>query len=103
MYCDPSAASWKTELMRRGYRVINANNDVINGIRHVATSLNTQKYFIDKSCVNTEQEYSTYVWDPNAQRMGQDRPVKEHDHACDTDRYVLYSEAQNGLSGVYSR
>lgn len=103
VYCDPSAASWKTELMRRGYRVINANNDVINGIRHVATSLNTQKYFIDKSCVNTEQEYSTYVWDPNAQRMGQDRPVKEHDHACDTDRYVLYSEAQNGLSGVYSR
>ena len=33
VYCDPSAASWKVALMRAGYRVLNANNDVINGIR----------------------------------------------------------------------
>ena len=101
VYCDPSAASWKTELMRRGYVVLNANNDVINGIRQVATMLNTASYFIDKSCKNTELEYSTYSWDPTAQKQGKDRPIKEHDHTCDTDRYVLYTDTLNGMSGVY--
>ena len=101
VYCDPSAASWKAELLKRGYRVLNANNDVINGIRHVATCLNTGKYYMDKSCKNTEQEYASYVWDEAAQRQGKDKPVKEHDHTCDTDRYVLYTDALNGMSGVY--
>ena len=101
VFCDPSAASWKTELMRRGYVVLNANNDVINGIRQVATMLNSGKYFIDKSCKNTELEYSTYSWDPTAQRQGKDRPIKEHDHTCDTDRYVIYTDTLNGMSGVY--
>lgn len=101
VYCDPSAASWKVALMRKGYRVLNADNDVINGIRHVATCLSTGMYRIDKSCVNTEKEYMSYVWDPNAQRLGVDKPVKEHDHTCDADRYVLYTDSKNGMSGVY--
>lgn len=101
VYCDPSASSWKLELMRRGYRVQNADNDVINGIRHVSTLLSTGKYFMDKSCVNTEREYDSYVWDPVAQLQGKDKPVKAHDHTCDTDRYVLYTDSKNGMSGVY--
>lgn len=101
IYCDPSAASWKVALMRAGYRVQNANNDVINGIRYVATCLSTGTYFIDKTCVNTEKEYASYVWDPKAQRLGQDKPVKEHDHTCDTDRYIIYTNSLKGLSGVY--
>lgn len=101
VYCDPSAASWKVALMRAGYRVLNANNDVINGIRYVATMISTGSFFMDKSCVNTEKEYASYCWDPAAQRLGQDKVLKEHDHTCDTDRYVLYTESQGGLSGVY--
>ena len=101
VYCDPSAASWKVALMRSGYRVLNANNDVINGIRHVATCLSTDTFLIDKSCVNTEKEYASYCWDPAAQRIGVDKPLKEHDHTCDTDRYVVYTESLGGLSGVY--
>lgn len=102
VYVDPSAASWKAELMRRGFRVLNANNDVINGIRHVATCLNTSRYFMDYSCKNTEQEYNSYVWDKAAQLSGKDKPLKEHDHTCDTDRYVLYTDDLNGMSGVYN-
>lgn len=101
VYCDPSAASWKTELMRRGFKVLNANNDVINGIRYVATQINLGKYFIDKTCINTQKEYASYSWDRTAQLAGKDKPLKEHDHTCDTDRYVLYTENLNGLSGVY--
>lgn len=101
IYCDPSAASWKVALMRCGYIVLNADNDVINGIRYVAQCLNTGNYLIDVSCKNTEKEYASYVWDPNAQRQGIDKPIKAHDHTCDTDRYVLYTESKSGLSGVY--
>ena len=102
VYCDPSAASWKVLLMRNGFVVKNADNDVINGIRHVAMCLNSGTYIMDTSCKNTEQEYASYVWNPDAQRLGQDKPIKEHDHTCDTDRYVLYTESLGGLTGVYS-
>lgn len=101
VYCDPSAASWKVALMRRGYRVRNADNDVVNGIRQVATFLNTGLYLMDKSCKETEKEYMSYVWDADAQKLGRDKPVKEHDHTCDCDRYVLYTDSLNALSGVY--
>lgn len=101
VYVDPSAASWKLELMQRGYRVLDANNDVINGIRHVSSQLSLGKYFIDKSCVETNKEYQSYVWDSKAQMQGKDKPLKTHDHTCDCDRYALYTESQNGLSGVY--
>ena len=101
VYCDPSAASWKLELMQRGYRVLNADNDVVNGIRHVGSMLSQEKYLIDRSCVNTEQEYMSYVWDKDATVLGKDKPLKLHDHTCDTDRYVLYTESLVGRSGVY--
>lgn len=102
VYVDPSAASWKLELMRRGYRVQNADNDVINGIRYVSTLLSTGKYFIDNSCVHTDQEYVSYAWDAASQLKGLDKPVKVHDHACDSDRYALYTDSLNELSGVYT-
>lgn len=98
---DPSAASWKEELRQRGYKIQNANNDVVNGIRFVGSLLATGRYFIDKSCTDTNQEYGSYVWDKKAQLKGEDKPLKEHDHACDTDRYALYTTGKNGLSGVY--
>lgn len=101
VYVDPSAASWKVELLRRGYNVQNANNDVINGIRFVASCLSSNKYFIDASCKNTRTEYNTYVWDKQATLQGKDKPLKTHDHTCDADRYALYTHSLYGLSGVY--
>lgn len=101
VYVDPSAASWKVELLKRGYAVLNANNDVINGIRHVGKVLQTQKYFIDKSCECTHHEYVSYVWDAAAQLKGMDKPLKIHDHACDSDRYALYTDSLGELTGVY--
>lgn len=101
VYVDPSAASWKLELMQRGYIVQDANNDVINGIRYVSRMLTDGKFFTDISCVNTDKEYNSYVWDDKAQRQGIDKPVKAHDHTCDCDRYAIYTESLYGMSGVY--
>lgn len=103
VYVDPSAASWKQELMSRGFRVLNANNDVLNGIRHVSSRLAMSTYFIDESCEHTIKEYQSYVWDPSAQVHGIDKPLKEHDHTCDTDRYLLYTDNLGGMSGVYKK
>lgn len=103
VYCDPSAASWKAELRKRGYRVLDANNDVLNGIRCVGDFLTTNTFYIDLSCTNTIKEYESYVWDKTAQLRGLDKPLKEHDHTCDTDRYVIYSNTLGGLAGVYRR
>lgn len=102
IYCDPSAASWKEELRTRGYVVQNADNDVINGIRFVASLLSQQKYFIDPSCTNTFHEYASYSWDANAQERGLDKPLKVFDHACDSDRYALYTSSQGAFSGSYA-
>lgn len=101
VYCDPSAVSWKLELAHRGYTVINADNDVVNGIRVVGTKLATGCFYIDNSCSNTEIEYGNYQWDPAAQAKGIDKPIKFKDHTCDTDRYVIYTDSQYELSGVY--
>jgi PBSX family phage terminase large subunit len=101
IYIDPAAASWKVELMRRGYRILNADNDVINGIRFVGKMLASNRYFIDNSCKATDKEYVSYVWDSAAQLKGVDRPLKIHDHACDSDRYALYTDSQGELTGVY--
>lgn len=103
VYCDPSAASWKVALMRRGYNVQNAVNNVINGIRRVSTLLGNNKFFIDHSCTNTSLEYQSYAWDAKAQAKGEDKPIKKNDHTCDTDRYLLYTDSLFGLSGVYGR
>ena len=102
VYCDPSAVSWKVELAKRGYRVLNADNDVVNGIRVVGSKLSLHDYLIDKSCVNTEMEYQNYIWARTYQERGIDKPFKYKDHTCDTDRYVLYTDSLNGMSGVYS-
>lgn len=101
VYCDPSAVSWKVELAHRGYRVLNADNDVINGIRVVAAHIAKGNYLVDLSCVATKMEYGNYQWDKTAQLRGQDKPLKFKDHTCDTDRYVIYTDSQHALTGVY--
>ena len=44
---------------------------------------------IDPSCVETINEFESYVWRPE-----KDEPVKENDHAMDALRYAVYATAQ---------
>lgn len=101
VYCDPSASSWKAELRLRGYRVRDADNDVINGIRIVGAALSSKRYLIDASCVNTIKEYQNYSWDEKASETGQDKPIKKNDHAVDTDRYAIVTATKGLASGTY--
>lgn len=101
VYCDPSAASWKAELRFRGYNVQDADNSVINGIRVVGSMIQMHQYIIHPECKKTIEEYCSYAWDAKAQETGQDKPIKVNDHACDSDRYGVYTYTLNRMSGVY--
>lgn len=101
IYVDPSAASFIAELKGRKLPVRKAKNDVLNGIRLVSRLLGDGLYSVHQSCKKTIENYQAYVWDKKAQQRGEDKPLKENDHACDRDRYFLMSEfgRNNVISG----
>lgn len=88
MIVDPSAASFITELRKRGYKVLKADNDVLDGIRLVGTLLNQEKLVFDASCTETRKEFASYIWDEKAVAGGEDKPVKQWDHCMDAARYM---------------
>lgn len=89
MIVDPSAASFIAELRKRGYKVIKANNDVLDGIRLVGMLLNLEMLIFSSSCTETVKEFASYIWDEKAAEHGEDKPVKQHDHGCDAVRYFV--------------
>lgn len=88
---DPSAASFIAELKKRGYKIKKAKNDVIDGIRFVASLLNKDEIAFSKECKNTILEFNSYIWDVKASEKGEDKPIKQHDHAMDAVRYFCYT------------
>ncbi len=90
-YLDPSAASFQVELKRQNKPVKQANNDVIDGIRFVGSLIAQGDLMIVNSCKNLIKEIESYVWDSKSVKIGEDKPLKQRDHAVDAMRYVLYS------------
>jgi PBSX family phage terminase large subunit len=79
---DPSAASFKVELNQRGYSVIDADNEVLEGIRKVSTLLGNKRLRVHRRCVNLIREMQSYAWDEKRSEKGVEQPIKSHDHAC---------------------
>lgn len=85
----PSAASFIETIRRHGkYLVIPADNDVLNGIRCVASLMQAGLVTIHESCTASRREFGLYSWDDKAK---EDRVVKENDHAMDDIRYFCYT------------
>lgn len=100
---DPSAASFIAELRKRGYKVLKAKNDVADGIRLVGTKLNQGMIIFSDSCQNTIKEFSSYIWDQKAVERGEDKPVKEYDHAMDAVRYFVATILGNQTAKIKSK
>lgn len=81
---DPSAASFIAALRKRGYTILKANNEVLDGIRRVAVYLQKGNIKIHRSCGDAIREFGLYQWDDKAK---EDTVVKENDHAMDDIRY----------------
>ena len=92
IYLDPSAASFKAELVHAGVDNINdAKNEVLDGIRFVAKMLVHGTLKVCRGCAKTIAEFQSYVWDDKSLKLGIDKPKKENDHALDALRYALFS------------
>jgi PBSX family phage terminase large subunit len=87
---DPSATSFIQTIKKyKKFKVIKAKNDVKEGIENTGTALNTNKILIDKSCKNMIREFYSYMWDEKAAERGEEQPIKQNDHCCDSLRYMV--------------
>ena len=94
---DPSAASFIATIKKHGkFSVLKAKNDVIDGIRNVATALNNLLILYNDCCINTFREFFSYAWDEKAAERGEDKPVKQNDHCMDSDRYFVSTVVMRG-------
>ena len=86
---DPSATSFRTELRNRHYHIREADNDVKNGISVVSTLIQKRRLRAMRGkCPNLEREIESYSWDPKAKERGEEKPIKQNDHAMDAMRYL---------------
>ncbi len=91
VYVDPSAASFKLELRKRGIQVVDADNDVINGLTYMTSEMAKGNLYVCKDCPVLIKEIESYVWDAKASEKGEDKPLKKADHQIDACRYVCFS------------
>lgn len=91
IYIDPSAASMKLELQRKGMHVIPADNDVFNGIEKMCNEMAKGNLYVLSSCKNLIREIQNYVWDTKKSKQGEDEPVKKGDHCVDALRYGIFT------------
>lgn len=84
---DPSAASFITLVaQKRGFKVWDADNAVLEGIQHTAQCLSDKTILINDCCKRMIMEFGLYRWD---EESPEDKVVKEHDHAMDNLRYFV--------------
>ncbi len=96
LYVDPAAASLKLELRARNLPVIDANNDVLFGIKLMTKFIANKNMVIRKSCKHLIEQVQGYAWDPRAADRGEDKPIKHLDHAVDSARYLCASAFPSG-------
>lgn len=96
---DPSAKSFRTQLKKLGFLIIQAKNDVLDGIRDQMTAMNEGLVKWTSKAVHTFKELNSYIWDKKASDKGEDKVVKEHDHCCDADRYFIHTIIMRKKSG----
>ena len=84
---DPSAASFAVELRARNLWVVDAVNDVADGIRKTASAMTRGFIRLHESCENGKREIPGYMWDDDAVKRGEEIPIKSNDHFCDGLRY----------------
>ena len=99
IYVDPSAASFKIELRNRNLPVLDANNDVLEGIKVTSKFITQKNLLMHRSCKTLIDCMQSYCWDAKAADKGLDKPLKEREHILDATRYLCYSAFPRGEFG----
>lgn len=96
IYVDPAAASLKIALRHEDLPVLDANNDVLLGIKICSKFISGKNIVIHKSCSTLREHLQSYAWDSKAADRGEDKPIKKNDHICDALRYAVCSAFPTG-------
>lgn len=96
IYVDPAAASLKIALRQEDLPVLDANNDVLLGIKICSKFISGKNIVIQRGCTVLREHLQSYAWDPKAADRGDDKPVKKNDHICDALRYAVCSAFPQG-------
>lgn len=89
----PEAASYRAELVSRGFWVTTADNAVSEGIHTVSTMLSRRKLVINKDqCPRLYKAIPAYAWDDKAAKLGNEEPKKVNDDEVDALRYGIHGK-----------
>lgn len=94
-YCDPSEPMFIQSFQRAGLNAVEANNEVMPGIKAVAQMLqkagdNKPRLIVNQRCLNTINEFQTYRYpDEKEGKKVEEQPMKVFDHAMDALRYAV--------------
>lgn len=87
---DPSATPLKAAHRKYGHNVINAKNNVAEGIIGLSTLFANKMIKINKdNCPNLCAELVLYRWNEKKLNNGVEEVLKENDHCCDALRYAI--------------
>lgn len=89
IYVDPAAASFKIALRNENLPVVDANNDVLLGIKTMGKFISGKNIVVQIGCKTVIEQIQSYAWDTKAAERGEDKPIKKDDHICDALRYSL--------------
>ena len=85
---DPSATSLRLAFNKKGLHPRKGNNDIDKGVQNLSRVLARGLFVIgENTCPNFKRELSFLSWDERKMLLGEERPVKQDDHACDAARY----------------
>lgn len=99
IYVDPAAASFKIALRNENLPVVDANNDVLLGVKTMSKFISGRNIVVQKACINAIEQLQSYAWDSKAADKGEDKPVKKLDHQVDAIRYSLTPFLSSGDFG----
>ncbi len=86
---DPAAASFRVQMREDGVTTYPAENDVLYGIRLVASLLAMGRLKVSDRCTGLITEVPGYSWDAKISEKGEDKPLKVADHSLDAFRYSV--------------
>lgn len=103
VYPDPENASGIAGLKKRGVNVKEVKKvkgSVVSGINKVREMLKQNRIRVLSSCVNVIEEFESYSYPDDKDKLSNENPLKEGDDAMDAIRYVLMSDIDMPRGGA---
>lgn len=103
----PECASFKAELVQAGIWHVDADNEVLDGIKMVSSMMGLRKMMfrrppdgylydaaepIHEHVGETIKDLQNYIWNPKAALRGEEEPVKHKDDGSDAVRYKVKTD-----------